>query len=68
MKDHDAKDDGSVRLVVVVLISSLLMLVWFYFHPLTAIICSTFALVVSIIAIWPPQLRTDASLSHKSGA
>jgi hypothetical protein len=50
--------------MAVVLLSSLLMLAWFYFRPLSALVVSTFVLLCAIVAIWPPQIRIG-NAQHK---
>jgi len=57
MEERNPKDEASIRLVAVIAGSAVLMVVWFYFHPFSALICSTFAIVVSVLCVWPPHLQ-----------
>ena len=50
-----------MRFLAVIVGSALLMGVWFCFYPVSALICSSFAIVVSILCVWPPHLHVRAS-------
>ena len=67
MEQPNPKDDAAVRFVAVIIGSAVLMLIWFSFYPVSALVCSTFAIVVSILCVWPPHLpaKTNETLRQK---
>ena len=56
MEKRNPKDAASMRLLGVIAGSALLMAIWFCFHPISALLCSIVAILVSVICIWPPHL------------
>jgi hypothetical protein len=67
MAQRNRKDDASARLMGVIAGSATVMALWFYVHPVGALICSSFAILVSVLSIWPPPCpaRDGSSLRQK---
>lgn len=54
MEQRNRKDDASARLIAVIAGSATVMALWFCFYPVSAMICSGFAILVTVLSISPP--------------